>query len=288
MQNLKAIREKFNSLPDGDVQIILAEIIGRDRAYILAHPEYRPNIIQRVKIRTALKKLSLGYPVAVILGHKEFYGLDFLVNKHTLIPRPDTEMLVSEALKILRNNQFGGNEQMLIDVGTGSGSIPIAIAKTLKVAGIKTIATDISRRVLRVAKKNAKRHQADILFFHRDLIADLDSILSDYNVFVITANLPYLTGEQFRAEPSIRREPKTALVSDETIGLNIYAKLFGQIYDILTNSQLFILCEIDPRQNIAATALAIKYFPNAAIEIKKDLSGRDRLLTIKQAPNLKT
>jgi release factor glutamine methyltransferase len=287
MPSLKEIQEKFKLLPSGDVLIILADIIGCDPAYILAHPEYRPNVIQCFKIRTALKKLPFGYPVAVILGHKEFFCLDFLVNRHTLIPRPDTEIMVEEVKNIIRENEPGGDKQMMIDVGTGSGCIPIAIIKSLNHQYITAIAIDISRDALRVARKNAKRHNVDIHFVHGDLISNLEPTLSGYDSFIITANLPYLTGEQYRAEPSIWREPIIALVSDSANGLDIYAKLFGQINNLLKNGRLYILCEIDPRQNIAASALAKKYFPNADIEIKKDLSGRDRLLMIKQASNLK-
>lgn len=285
MLSLKEIQEKYKSLPGSDVQIILAEIIGQDRAYILAHPEFRPNIFQRFKIRTALKKLSSGCAVAVILGHKEFYGLDFLINKHTLIPRPDTEILVEEAANILRAGELNGDKQILVDVGTGSGCIPISIVKTFKNNSIKIIAIDISRKALSMAKINAKLHKVDIHFIHGDLIRNLDATLSGYDSRIFTANLPYLTVEQYRTEPSVRYEPGTALVSDETNGLNIYARLFGQIDDMLKNKRFIIFCEIDPRQNIAATALAKNYFPNAAIEIKKDLSGRDRLLIINQTLN---
>lgn len=287
MLNLKEIQEKFNSLPSGDVQIILAEIIGRNRAYILAHPEFRPNIFQRVKIWTALKKLLSGCPVAAILGHKEFYGLDFLINTHTLIPRPDTEIMVEEAVNYLDKSELNGDGPALIDIGTGSGCIPISIIKALNRKAINAFAVDISRSALRMAKKNVKRHKVNITLFRSDLFSKFGTMLSGCASFVITANLPYLTGEQYRTEPSIRFEPETALVSDETNGLNIYAKLFGQIDEMLKNKPFTILCEIDPRQNVTATAMAKQYFPDAAIKIKKDLSGRDRLLIIKQTPNWK-
>jgi release factor glutamine methyltransferase len=195
--------------------------------------------------------------------------------------------MVEEVINIIRADEFGANKQMMIDVGTGSGCIPIAILKTLQPRTIETSAVDISRGALRAARKNAKRHGVDIRFFHGNLLTNFGSTLSGYDSYIFTANLPYLTGEQYRSEPSIRREPKTALVSDDFNGLNIYGKLFGQINDLIKNGDIFILCEIDPRQNIAALALAKKYFSDADIEIKKDLSGRDRLLIIKQATNLK-
>lgn len=287
MLNLKAIREKYNHLPDGDVQIILAGIIRRDRAYILAHPEYRPTACQRVQIALALSKLARHYSVALILGHKEFYGLNFFVNKHTLIPRPDTELMAESAINIL-NQQTGGG--LLIDVGTGSGCIPIAVLKTLKQKNIIAVATDISGSALRTAKKNSLHHSVNIVFNKSDLLKNLnDSLLNNTGAVVITANLPYLTRAWTKAEPSIAREPDTALIADDANGLCLYKKLFHQINNrpIFFKRHLSILIEIDPRQTSEALALAKESFPHlSSIDIKKDLSGRDRLIVINIEPSL--
>lgn len=291
MPTLKEIRENYISLPDIDIQTVLSGITGRERPYILAHPEYRPGIIRYIKIRTALNKLSRGYPVAYVLGHKEFFGLDFLVNRHTLIPRPDTEIMVEEAANILGRHAGGA---LLIDVGTGSGCVPIAINKTLNNGGIntslRTIALDISLSALRVAKKNAKRHGVNITFKKSGLLKNLcDPQLNNADSIVITANLPYLTRAWAESEPSIAYEPRIALIADEINGLSLYEKLFQQISDTswFREHRLSILGEIDPRQSAAAAALAKKYFPSAGIRIKKDLSGHDRLIVIEGALNLK-
>ncbi len=226
----------------------------------------------------------------MLRGHKEFCGLDFLVTKDTLIPRPDTELMVEtvlEKIKTLPDNV------LLIDVGTGTGCIPISIIKALEHknlptnrASIKTIGTDISGPALRVANKNAKNHTAAIDFLQGNLLEPIFSNISTKQyineTIIITANLPYLTNEQYQQEKSIWREPKGALVAAEN-GLAFYRALFEQITCRLLpryKNKLSLYCEIDPSQSTAITTLIKKYLPLASTEIRKDLGGHDRLVCI--------
>lgn len=267
-----------------DVDIVIAESIGRDRAYILVHPEYRPTLWQYCKIIRALRRLDQGWPIAYITGKKEFFSLTFAINKHVLIPRSETELLVEEGVKKINNFTAKNNGILLVDVGTGSGCIPISIAKNVA-ASLDIFSIDISRLALRAARKNAGRHNVDIRFFRGFLLSPLikrwKKLIETKKLMIITANLPYLTNEQFADEPSIKHEPKTALVADAKNGLTLYEKLFTQIIALPKNkADLLLLCEIDPRQSSAASDLAKKYFLNARIEIKKDLAGHDRLVLI--------
>jgi len=293
---MKSIREYLTEFTSKqrEAEIILAHILKTDRANIIAHPELRLTFFQSLKLSRAKRALENNIPLAYILGQKEFFGLNFFVNKNVLIPRPETELIVEEAVKIISNFQFPMSNQCqspndkitLIDMGTGTGCIPIAIMKTLKHESVKIIATDISRAALRVAKKNAKLHEAKIQFIKSDLlrkiISDYSLFLTPYSFVIITANLPYLTRKWTESEPSIAREPRLALIADDKNGLSLYEKLFEQIKTLflLIPFSLFLLVEIDPRQTTDARNLAKKYFPNAQIEIKKDLAGRDRVLKI--------
>ena len=259
------------------------------------------------KIGRLIAKRNAGVPLAYLTGHKEFYGLDFLVNKHTLIPRPDTEMLVQEVLNKISpyageaHGEAGeGVRIMLIDVGTGSGCIPIAIQSqvTSYKLQVTSFATDISKQALAIAKKNAKKHNADITFLCGHLLAPIQKLYPDtgqdlacglynsttlqlYSHSIITANLPYLTEEQFITEPSIQHEPKYALVADNN-GLALYEELLIQIKNTVSSYVHHVSCfmEIDPSQSATMTKLIQTHFPHAGIEIKKDLAGNDRVVCV--------
>jgi release factor glutamine methyltransferase len=268
-----------------ETDLLIASVIKRDRGFILAHPEWKLNLWETVKIIRAIRQLKNGRPLAYITGHKEFFGLDFLVNKHTLIPRPDTEIMVEEALSTIKDNISNHRAFLLADIGTGSGCVAISIAKNIPEARI--FAIDISKRALYVARKNAKLHKVNINFFHGDLLEPLMSArhFTIPNHLIITANLPYLTKTWVDEEQSLKYEPKNALIADIGDGLTLYDKLFKQIKTLFGNFTFDILIEIDPRQAVGAEKLAREYFADARLRIKKDLAGRDRLLIINTAVN---
>jgi release factor glutamine methyltransferase len=289
-------------VPQLNFDLLLAFSIGKPKEFLYSHPEYPISIIQYLRFRWFIHLYRKGYSIAAIVGHKEFYGLDFFVNKHVLIPRPDTELMVAEATRIMNDElRIKDTNITYIDVGTGSGCIPIAVLKNLT-EPITTYATDIYRSALRVAKKNARIHNVNIKFFHGNLLEPIfknpSLCLSPYRgernellsvvpspirggarggVF-ITANLPYLSEQQFQSEPSIWREPKIALVANNN-GLALYEELLQQIKIAGLNATIFL--EIDPSQTEKIKDIIKKYSPNAITEIKKDLAGRDRLVIIK-------
>lgn len=267
--------------------LLLTKASGKSKEWLLAHPEYK-NFWVLLKYNYYLHKFKKGVPVAYILGHKEFFGLDFLVNNHTLIPRPDTEILVDNVIDEISNFQYPISNILLIDVGTGTGCIPVTILKRfkdLKNLKINVIAIDISKQALKIAKKNAKKHKVDINFLQGYLLSPIFKSLKSFESFksiIITANLPYLKEEWWQNEPSIQQEPKLALVSDNKDGLELYEKLLQQISEkLLTfNFQLSTFLEIDPRQSSEIFRLIQKHLPDASVEIIKDLSGFDRVIKI--------
>jgi len=261
-----------------DIELLLSAALNKPQVFLLTHPEKKVDFLSYWRFKNYLGQYKAGYSIAAITHHKEFYGLDFYVNKKVLIPRPATELMVDEALNEIKKND---SEIVLIDVGVGSGCVPITILKNLEKKPA-TFATDISKNATKVAKINAHRHQININFLNGDLLSPLlvkPDFLKNNLPLIITANLPYLTEKQFADEPSIQKEPKIALVADDK-GLALYERLLQQIRDSLFNKKIILFLEIDPAQAELLPPIITALLPIAKIEIKKDLCGLNRLVKI--------
>jgi release factor glutamine methyltransferase len=272
---------KNYSLPPREIDWFLANLLNKPREFILAHPESSLS----EKVRASLKKLAAkrrsGWPLAYLVGHQEFFGFDFLVNPATLIPRPETELLVENLTAMARRYNKRNNKLIIIDLGTGSGAIIITVAKKLLGAGsYKFYATDISPAALAVAKKNASRHgvNKNIIFRKGDLLQPIKNQLAGQPL-LIAANLPYLTLEQIKKSPSIKREPRLAL-SGGRDGLKYYRRLFKQLKTLPYRSANLFL-EIDPGQALIVSELVKKSWKNCSLEIIPDLAGRKRLIKLR-------
>lgn len=270
------LQKKYsNKVPAFDLDVLLAAAIRRPRSFIMTHPEYQPNLIEKIRFYKFIFDHSRGFSIAAIVGHKEFFGLDFYVNKQVLIPRPDTEIMVEEAIAELKKST---KKTIMLDVGTGSGTVALSVATTLPTQAI--LATDISRHALRVAKINNHRFGTKVQFIQSNLLNKIK--INDFKNFekiILTANLPYLNHDQLKNEPSIKKEPRVALVADEN-GLALYRQLLKQIKVIFSDKKLCILLEIDPGQTNDITEIISQTLPSAKVEIKKDLSGLERLIKI--------
>ncbi|MFA7654244.1 MAG: peptide chain release factor N(5)-glutamine methyltransferase [Candidatus Magasanikbacteria bacterium] len=306
LQTLLQQHSKINAL---DIEIIVAHVLKKPRAFVLAHSDYQLTQAQEKNIRALCKRRQKGEPIAYLTGHKEFFGLDFLVDKRVLVPRPETELLVEEAIDRINNEQLTINKRqmVLIDVGAGSGCVPISIIKTLRDSSAAplrgfaclpvgmaqndnvAIVIDISKPALAVAKKNAKKHGVKIKFLHGNLLSPIlknySLLLTPYSLLVITANLPY-GWKEWKNNCSMETrglqfEPPQALFTGKQ-GLQLYEDLFKQTQSLLLLNpySLILLIEYDPRQTTLLKKLIKKYLPEASIEIKKDLAGRDRVATI--------
>jgi release factor glutamine methyltransferase len=263
-----------------DAEVLLAHVLSKPREFLISHDTDTVGLLGAIKFKRLVKKRSQNYPAAQLTKTKGFFGYEFEVNKHTLIPRPDTEMMVEEVVDRLRTTD-SGQQIILIDVGTGSGCIPIAIAKQITNYRLQSYfyASDISKQALRVAKRNAKKHNVQITFKHGNLLMPWQStVVRSQSSIIITANLPYLTEHQFTTEPSIQHEPKSALVA-ENEGLALYEELLQQI---VSYSMPNVTCylEIDPTQSEKIQSLIKKHIPSATFDIKKDLAGLDRIVKV--------
>ncbi|MDP2708616.1 MAG: peptide chain release factor N(5)-glutamine methyltransferase [bacterium] len=279
-QTLKLAAKKLNSKnianPCMESEILLSHVLKKPREFILTHGEKKLSPSRTDEFKLLISERIKGKPIAYLTGRKEFYSLDFKVNKNTLIPRPETELMVEEAIKLAAHSS---QPITFVDVGTGSGCVIITLAKLIKQP--KFFATDISDKAITVARQNAEFHGVDkkIKFFKGNLLSPLFSNLSFgiNNPLIILANLPYLTPAQIKNSPTIKYEPKSALDGGPD-GLKYYRQLFRQLQAL---RDIFVLCEIDPGQSGKIKQLSKQLLPDVKLQIKKDLRGLDRLAIIK-------
>lgn len=283
--------------PRLDAEILLSHTLNKSREDILTHPEIKLNVNQIKAYKKLLVRRQTGEPIAYLVGYKFFYGLKFKVNRHTLIPRPETELMVEQALKsIVCDTDCQTKNTIILDVGTGSGAIIISLFKQLTINNKKLridfFATDISDNALRIAKQNAKNNRIkSIAFLKSDLLnhRKIKRLFQQEKPFVILANLPYLSQKIYTSAPvSVRGfEPATALVSGQN-GLNHYQKLLTQLSTFLQTKnrkrQVVLFCEISPEQKPLIIKKIKLYFPKAEIKFFKDLAGKWRLVKIKLFP----
>jgi len=271
---------KESNLTSLEMSLILAYVLKKPREFVLTYTEYKIDSRQARKINSLIARRKRGEPLAYLLGEKEFYGLNFFVNKNVLIPRPETELIIEETIHATRDTQHA----TIVDVGTGSGCIIITLAiLNQKFKDHEYIGLDISSKALTVAKKNSKFHKVDskIKFLKSDLLSGITNLpgIVRSSKIIILANLPYLTPKQVRESPSIKYEPKSALIAGSG-GLKYYRKLFKQIIKLKLDNYV-AFCEIDHTQARNIKKLITKELPEAKTEIKKDLAGYDRLVIVK-------
>ena len=234
-----------------DADLLLAHCLGKDSAFVCAHPEFQLTQEQQLRFNQLIQRRIAGYSVAVLVGYKYFYGLRFSVTAETLVPRPETELLVEQALEYLT---WHGRSSVL-DIGTGCGNIIVALATKAHPEGRHGYhATDVSTAALRVARENARTHRASVRFSQSNLFSNLGR--KKFNLIV--TNLPYLTTRQLH-EPSIRKEPVGALWGGSN-GTDLYAALLRQVPDHLER-RFCILLEIDPHQKNELRELAAFLLP---------------------------
>lgn len=222
-----------------------------------------------LQINEDLKQLAQHYPPQYLLGYSDFYEHRFLVNEHTLIPRPETEELVERCLKENPNEKL-----TVVDVGTGTGAIGI----TLKLArpNWQVTAIDISKEALQIAIENAKALNADVQFMQGDVLKPLQESKID----ILLSNPPYISDAEWSLmDESVRTfEPKTALFA-ENDGLAIYQQLADEAKAKLKPTGKIYL-EIGFKQGEAVKRIFQMAFPEKEIQVAQDLAGNDRMVIV--------
>lgn len=256
--------------PNLDCQTLLADRLGQSRAWILAHPDI--NLTQRdyKSFQDDIEQLKMGVPLPYVLGHWEFYGLDFSLTRDTLIPRPETELLVEFAVDWLDRHP---EKRWAADIGTGSGCIAITLAKNMP--NLSMVATDISFPALKVAWKNSSRHNVanQVKFVQSDLLLPVN-----YRFDLICANLPYIPTKVLPTLKVSKGEPELALNGGPQ-GVDFIARFLESAPDKIAAGGTMLI-EIERIQGQEVKRLAQRVFTGAEIIVNKDLSGFDRLVAI--------
>jgi release factor glutamine methyltransferase len=289
-------RARLAALDDADITAtaLVGHVLGLTRAQVLARPETLLTPDEAAAFEGLVARAASGEPLAYLTGHREFCGLEFEVDARVLVPRPETELLVDRALAV--------RPARVLDVGTGSGCIAVALAVRLPQAVIT--ASDLSAGALEVARRNAQRHgvAAQIEFVQSDLLDFIQPPTSQFPDFakqdrptshfrpptsdsapphpfhLIAANLPYIDPDELRTLAVSRFEPRLALDGGPG-GLALVERLLSQAPSALAPGGL-VLLEIGGGQGQAALRLARAAFPDASARIERDLAGLDRLLVI--------
>lgn len=234
-----------------DCLVLLEDVTGKERSWLLAHPEDELESYQIKELKSMLRRRVAHEPLAYIRGKSEFYGREFVVNSHTLEPRPETETMIELLLNLVESRKL--KVESLVDVGTGSGCI--AITTALELPGTKVYATDIDEECLKTARQNAQSLGADVTFLQGNLLRPIPTSFLQRPSSIL-ANLPYVP-ETHQINQAALHEPRRAIFGGKD-GLDYYRMLFVQI-DEVSNKPVVILAESLPSQHATLTEIATRH-----------------------------
>lgn len=257
-----------------DAQVILAHVLGKERGWLFAHYDQALTEEEAETFAELVARRAAAEPVAYLVGHREFYGLDLNVDQRVLIPRPETELLVDAVLDHIESR--ANQSVQMVDVGTGSGAVAVAVAANCP--SVTIYAVDLSASALEVAKENVAKHDSrgQITLLKGDLLTPLPQ-----RVDIIAANLPYITsGDYPNLMADVRDyEPRLALEAGPE-GLDLIERLLAQAPAHLNPGGVLFL-EIGANQGQAVLALVERTLPEAHhLGLRQDYHGYDRLVVI--------
>ncbi|MGV3485247.1 MAG: peptide chain release factor N(5)-glutamine methyltransferase [Planctomycetaceae bacterium] len=274
-------RKRGSDSPRLDAEVLLAHARGCARIELYTAFDTQPSEEQREAFREMVRRRGDGAPVAYLVGYREFYSLRIRVNEAVLIPRPETEHVVIEALDQAKRLIAENSERELhiVDVGTGSGAIAIGIAKHLPAASFTAI--DLSAEALEIAKWNAEQHGLTerITFLQGNLLAPIPK---DRSVDIIVSNPPYVSEAEYeQLAPTVREyEPKSALVSGPR-GTELIERLLNEAADRLSSGGQLII-ELSPMIADECASLASQSEHYDEPKFVKDFAGLRRVMTLRR------
>jgi release factor glutamine methyltransferase len=257
-----------------EVELLLAHALGHSRSWLYARPEHRPDGQQAAAYCELVERRAQGVPLEYLTGRAAFHDIELEVTPDVLIPRPETEVLVEEALSFLR----GTDCPLMADVGTGSGAVVLALAHALP--QLRAVATDVSRAALLVAARNMQALGVTdrVMLVNCDLLSAIGT-----RFCLVTANLPYVSTEDLEGPAAIvaLHEPRVALDGGPG-GLQLVRRLLEQLPEHLAPGGL-ALFEIGSDQGAQAAAMAQSLLPGAEVSVVPDQWRLDRVLRVRMA-----
>lgn len=258
-------------------ELLLQHVLKMKRSELLANMHEQLTEQQQQAFSEMVSRHGAGIPIQHMIGKEQFYGRDFSVNGDVLIPRPETEELIWHTLDKLKPDASADEQITMADIGTGSGAI--AITMKLEWPELVVYASDLSEKALEMAKRNSEQLQANIQFLHGDLLSPF--IEKGIKLDIVLSNPPYipLTDREELSTVVIDHEPELALFGGED-GLDLYRRLCEQLSSVL-KPNAFVGFEVGAGQGGAVAALLQNTFPQADIDIKNDINGKDRMVFAK-------
>lgn len=275
-------RQRGSDSPRLDAEVLLAHVRGCDRIQLYTAFEDIPDPEQRTAFRNLVRRRGEGTPVAYLVGYREFYSLRLKVNENVLIPRPETEHVVIEALDAAKSLSVSGRPIRIADVGTGSGAIAIAIAKHLP--GAEITATEIDPAAMQVAASNLEQHGVgeSVRLVEGNL---LEAIEPGLRFDILCSNPPYVSESEFaELEPGVREhEPRGSLVSGPT-GMEVIEQLVSLAPERLEPGG-YLIVELSPMIADPCLQLAESNPKLTGAHLVKDLDGNKRVLVARHDPD---
>ena len=260
----------ISETPFLDTQLLLAYTLKRKKEWVLAHSEHPLSTSELTTFEEYLNRLVTGEALPYLLGSWEFYGRSFHVTADVLIPRPETELLIENALGFLRSNP---KVRLCADIGTGSGCIAISLA--LEIPDLHVIAADVSPSAIEVAQENSKQHGVEdrVTLIVSDLLRPFD-----FHFGLICANLPYIPSQRLQRLAVAEREPNLALDGGMD-GLAVIRRLARELPEWLAPGGRALL-EVDSSHAHVLAGELTSMYSSVTTDVLKDLSGRDRVVVL--------
>lgn len=248
---------------------LMLDLFGWSRMDYLMHMYDEMNEAEETKFSLAVERMLLGEPIQYIVGFQMFYGLQFQVNAHCLIPRPETEEVMLHFLEHVKE------EATVVDIGTGSGALAVSLKKLSP--KLNVVATDVVQETLDLAKDNAYNYNADIEFLHGNALKPL--IKNNIKVDGLISNPPYIDYEEVHsmADTVVKYEPHVALFA-ENKGYAIYESILNDLPKVL-NEDAYVTFEIGYNQGEILKELILKKYSNLSVNVIKDINGIDRIVS---------
>jgi release factor glutamine methyltransferase len=269
------IRDGLRKYPQIEADLFLAHILKQSKEFLYMHPEKVLTMAQARKFGTMARQRARGVPAAYVLGYKDFYGLRFKVSPDVLIPRPESEWLVDQAVAEIKRRR---GKLLVLDMGTGSGCLIVSLAKAMRRRNnIEHVAVDASKKALSMAKKNAVKHGVRVKFIQSDLFQKVPGRFD-----LIIANLPYVPKDDYKKlYVGLRHEPKASL-TEGTNEWKLYKKFIRHLPDKITDNSA-ILLEMDRGTRKAIQTHVKNYLPDFIVHFSKDLGNLWRYAIISRS-----